>query len=101
MLDYKMGDFEFLQDYHLKLLPHLFEVFNVDKKAIECFLNNEHNYSCRDWNTGEKWSVILRESIKYTKYLKRLNSKKNIFILSTNNIICNANVYNDFLFDLM
>ena len=61
----------FLKAYHAKLVPYLVQILDMDKSAIECFLNDEHAYSDRDWNTEIKWSVGLKESIEYTKYLKK------------------------------
>ena len=70
-LDYNMENPVFLKAYHAKLVPYLVQILDMDKSAIECFLNDEHAYSGRDWNTEIKWSVGLKESIEYTKYLKK------------------------------
>ena len=49
-----MKNFAFFQAYHAKLVPYLVEIFNTDETTTERFLNNNHPYSDRDWNTREK-----------------------------------------------
>ena len=70
-LDYNMENTIFSKAYHTKLIPYFVEIFDMDKSAIKRFLNDEHTYSGQDWNRGTKWSVGLKESIEYTKYLKK------------------------------
>ena len=53
-LDYNMENPIFLKAYHAKLVPYLVEISDMNKSAIKCFWNNEHNYSGWDWNTGKK-----------------------------------------------
>ena len=52
------------------------EIFLVNQNDCECFLNADYEYTGHDWSTGGKWSVTLREQIKYCNYLKKLNGKK-------------------------
>ena len=56
-----------LVSYHSKLIEHLIEIFRLDKPAVS-FLSQEFEYSGRDWNSGERWSVSLWEQTKYTQY---------------------------------
>ena len=52
------------------------EIFLVNQSDCECFLNADYEHTGHDWSTGGKWSVTLREQIKYCDYLKKLNGKK-------------------------
>lgn len=37
------------------------------------FFVDEFSYSGRDWNTGEQWSVPLREKTEYRQFLENKN----------------------------
>ena len=76
-----MKNFAFFKAYHAKLVPYLVEIFNTDETTTERFLNNNHPYSDRDWNTREKCWLGVKKSIEYIKYLKEINGENNILIL--------------------
>ena len=59
---------------------------------VECFLNDEFEYSSRDWYTGENWSVKLKDSIEYSNYLKRINGEKGTLILCIISVFFNLNI---------
>lgn len=64
-------------------MPFLVEIFDLDKTACECFMNDEYTYSGKNWNDGTKWLVSLAESIKHTTVLNEINGEKifNFFLL--------------------
>ena len=68
------------------------EIFTVKKATVKGFLNDEFEYSDCDWYTGEKWLVKLKDSIKYSNYLKRINRKKNVLILCIISVFFNLNI---------
>lgn len=57
----------FLWEYHSKLNFHLQQVFDTDKTALCCFLDDDFYYTGRDWHTGEIWRVSQTELIEYSK----------------------------------
>ena len=59
---------KFLWDYHNKFIFHLQQIFEMDKSALCCFLDNEFHYRGRDWYTGKTWNV---------SYVNRSSTKKN------------------------
>ena len=50
------------QNFFLTYSKYLIKI----KPSLNVFVNDEHTYSGQDWNTGEKWSEDLKESIEYT-----------------------------------
>ena len=66
----------FLWEHHRKLFFHLQQIFDTDKTALCCFLDNEFHCRDRDWYTGETWSVSQSESIAYSEKLKMDGLKK-------------------------
>lgn len=62
--------------YHEKLLFHLQEIFDVDKTALDCFLDSEFQYKGRDWYRGKTWYVSLSEEIDYEEKLNWMRRKK-------------------------
>ena len=58
----------FLRLYHSKLVYYLMQIFSLNKSAIKCFLFDEFIYSGPDWYTGKRWSISLREQIKYRHF---------------------------------
>ena len=52
------------------------ECFTIDKQLIDCFLSDEFCYSGRDWSSGQRWSITLKESKEYLEKLKKLNGEK-------------------------
>lgn len=54
-----MDDFDFLKNYHLKLIAYLIDVFNTGKQTIKWFLNDAFYYSGREY-TGVKLSMGLK-----------------------------------------
>ena len=72
-LDFNEFNEEFLFLYHLKLLPYLTEVFSLKKSSLECFCFNNLSTDGRNWSTGQKWSVPLKEQIKYQQVFKKRN----------------------------
>ena len=75
-----VGNYQFLKSYHEKLFPYLFECIDIDPRSIHCFMFGDIFYSGRNWSTGKKWSVSLKEHIAYNNYLKEFNGKNNILI---------------------
>ena len=73
-----MFEEEFPWQYHEKLLFHLQEIFDVDKTALDCFLDREFQYKSRDWYTGETWCVSLSEEIDYEEKLNWMRRKKGV-----------------------
>ena len=55
-------------------LPLLMRIFEEDKTAVDCFLDDEYVYTERDWYTGETCCVYLRESIDYSNSIKKKNA---------------------------
>ena len=55
----------FLRSHHARQVHYLVEDFCLNKSSLECFLFEEVCYSGRDWNTGQRWSVPLKEQIEY------------------------------------
>ena len=51
-------------------------IFYLKISAIECLFSQEFQYLGRDWNTGERWSIPLKEQIKYRQFLKEKNAEK-------------------------
>ena len=43
----------FLWEYHSKLDFHPQQVFDIDKTALCCFLDDDFYYTGTDWHTGE------------------------------------------------
>ena len=66
----------FLWEYHRKLFFLLQQIFDADKTALCCFLDDKFHYRGRDWYTGKTWSVSRSESIAYSKKLKMDELKK-------------------------
>lgn len=58
----KMDDFDFLKNYHAKLVPYLIQAFDIFKTTIECFLRGKYLF------------VNLREYINYCRTLKKIIS---------------------------
>lgn len=54
----------------------MIEIFDENKEAVDCSFKDDFVFWGRDWNSEEKWSVTLKESIQYTNYLKRINGEK-------------------------
>ena len=54
------------------------QIFNVDKSALYCFLDDEFHYQGREWRIGKTWSVSQTESINYTEKLKLDELKKSL-----------------------
>ena len=75
-LDYNQNNLLFLKSYYSKLLLYLKGIFTVKKNSIQIFLNDEFEYSGRDWYNRETWSVKLKDSIEYSNYLKQINGEK-------------------------
>ena len=75
-LDYNQNNLLFLKSYYSKLLLYLKGIFTVKKNSIQFFLNDEFEYSGRDWYNRETWSVKLKDSIEYSNYLKQINGEK-------------------------
>ena len=63
----------FLRSHHARQVHYLVEDFCLNKSSLECFLFEEVCYSGRDWNTGQRWSVPLKEQIEYRQLLKKKN----------------------------
>ena len=68
----------FLWEYHSQLFFHLHQIFNVDKSALYCFLDDEFHYQGRDWRIGKTWSVSQTQSINCTEKLKLDELKKSL-----------------------
>lgn len=51
--DYNQNNLLFLKIYYSKLLSYLMEIFIVKKTAVECFLDNDFEYSGNDWYAGQ------------------------------------------------
>ena len=66
----------FLLNYQSKLIFHLYEIFETDKAALCCFLNDEFHYRGRDRLTGKTWSISQRESLEQGMNLKLEELKK-------------------------
>ena len=79
-LDMNINNYQFLKSYHEKLVPYLFQCFNIDPRLIQCFMFDAFVYSGRDWSTSQKWLLSLKEHIACNNYLKELNGKKEIHI---------------------
>ena len=47
-LDYNTDNPVFLKAYHAELVPPLVKIFDTDKTALGCFLNDGNVYSGRD-----------------------------------------------------
>ena len=69
---------KFLWEYHNKLIFHLQKMFEIDKSALYCFLDNEFHYHGRDWHRGETWNISLSEQIKYQEKLKMNGGRKKV-----------------------
>ena len=63
----------FLRSYHARLVHYLMENFCLNESSLECFLFEEFCYSGCDWNTGQRWSVPLKEQIEYRQMLEKKN----------------------------
>ena len=46
----------------------------MDQTSLEAF-SGEYTYSFRDWNTGEKFTLSLREWIENLTEIKKLNGE--------------------------
>ena len=66
----------FLLNYQSKLIFHLYEIFETDKAALCCFLNDEFHYRGRDRLTGKTWSISQKESLEQGMNLKLEELKK-------------------------
>ena len=66
----------FLLNYQSKLTFHLYEIFETDKAALCCFLNDEFHYRGRDRLTGKTWSISQKESLEQGMNLKLEELKK-------------------------
>ena len=73
----------FLKDYNEKWYHHLMELFDTNKCALCCFLDEEYHHKGRDRCTSETWDVPLseqmrsEEDIKINKIKKKKKQKKN------------------------
>ena len=54
----------------------LLQIFDENKTAVDCFLDDEYCYSRCHWCTGQTWLVLLRESIEYSNGIKKNQSNK-------------------------
>ena len=68
----------FLGSYHSKLVFHLQEIFDTDKSALCCFLDDEFYYRGRDWRAEETWSISLSKQIDYQEKIKKDEAKKKV-----------------------
>lgn len=50
----------------------------MDQTSLEAF-SGEYTYSFRDWNTGEKFTLSLREWIENLTEIKKLSGEKKYF----------------------
>ena len=75
-LDLNWKNYLFLKSYHQKLLPYLIECYEIDPRSINYFSFDDFCYLGRDWLTGQKWLITLKEHIGYNEYLKELNDEK-------------------------
>ena len=62
-------DCNFLFWYYTKLCNEPIQLFDQKKDCIESF-QGEYEFSGRDWNTGEYWSVPLSEMIRYNEKIQ-------------------------------
>ena len=76
LLDVNQWNSDFLKSYHRVLYPYVMEIFWLIKIIANFFLNADYEYTGHDWSTRGKWSVPLREQIKYCDYSKKLNGQK-------------------------
>ena len=60
----------FLKDYNEKWYHHLMELFDTNKSALCCFLDEEYHHKGRDRCTGETWDVPLSEQKRYEEDIK-------------------------------
>ena len=67
-----------LKQFAFCLFPFLEECYKVHKPFLEAF-SGHYTWSSRDWNTGEKSELSLKEIIEYNDYLKKLNGKEKYF----------------------
>ena len=77
-LENNMLDESFLWSYHEKLIFHLQEIFDTDKSALCCFLDDKFYYRGRDWRTEETWSVSLSKQIDYQEKIKKDKARKKV-----------------------
>ena len=70
----------FLKDYNEKWYHHLMELFDTNKTALCCFLDEEYHHKGRDRCTGETWDVPLSEQMRYEEDIKinQMKQKKTI-----------------------
>ena len=89
----------FLWEYHSKLVFHLQQVFDTDKTALCCFLDDEFHYRGRGWDTEETWSVSQIESIVYSEKLKMNELKKSasVFLFQKKSKKTVYKIYIDFI----
>ena len=66
----------FLWNYHSKLIFHLCQIFEIEKAALCCFLDDEFHYRGRDRLTGKTWSISQTEPLKHEMKLKLEELKK-------------------------
>lgn len=67
-----------LKKYARKLYPFLLKCYDMDQTSLEAF-SGEYTYSFRDWNTGGKSTLLLREWIENLTEIKKLNGEKKYF----------------------
>ena len=63
-----------MKKYARKLYPFLLKCYDMDQTSLEAF-SGEYTYSFRDWNTGEKFTLSLREWIENLTEIKKLNGE--------------------------
>lgn len=74
-LDTNQHNLRYLKQFAHELYPFLEKCYKINKQSLEAF-SGDYIYSSRDWCTGQKTDIFLKEMIDYRNNIKKSNSEK-------------------------